>query len=332
MNGSLASDVPPVPTIPQFKDRRAGLIMFGILEITFGVLAALMIPLIILGQAMAAHVNQEPTPVRQLIPAMLTYIVLSIVLISVGIGSIKARRWARALSLVLGWSWLLVGFLSVVMMTFVFPDVIKNSQPRGQQVPPAAVLIGLLFALAFMSIFLVAVPGALVLFYRSRHVNATCQTRNPSPSWTDACPLPVLALTLWIGLGALGALSMPVSTHGVIPVFGKILSGVAGSLCCVALALLWGYCAWMLYRLQSTAWWVTLITLCVVTISAAVTFSQISLPDLYQAMGYSEHQIDAIKQFSFFQGNRMVYWSMACLLPMLGFLLYVKRYFRSSVS
>ena len=48
MNGS-----PPPPVIPQasdFKDRRSGLIVFGILEIILGALAALIIPLMLLGQ------------------------------------------------------------------------------------------------------------------------------------------------------------------------------------------------------------------------------------------------------------------------------------------
>lgn len=47
-------------------EARTGLILFGILEIVPGILAALMIPLMILGQAMAARTNQEPTAVRQL--------------------------------------------------------------------------------------------------------------------------------------------------------------------------------------------------------------------------------------------------------------------------
>jgi hypothetical protein len=48
-------------------------------------------------------------------------------------------------------------------------------------------------------------------------------------------------------------------------------------------------------------------------------------------MGYSEHQIDTMKQFSFMQGNRAAYLSLSGLIPMLGFLLFVKRYFRSTI-
>jgi hypothetical protein len=327
MNGSPTP--PTIPLAPDFKDRRTGLIVFGILEIVLGALAALMIPLMILGQAMAAHTNQEPLAVRQLTPAMVSYVVISAVLIGVGIGSCKTRRWARALSLVLAWSWLAVGVVSMVMMAFFLPSILKTSQPQGQQVPQAALLIGMIIGMGFMGILFIVVPGVLVFFYRSPHVKATCEARNPSPSWTDACPLPVLGMSLWLGIGAVGALAMPLSTHGVLPVFGKVLSGLGGSVCCVAMGLLWGYCAWAVYRLRSAGWWIVLISLCMVSVSAWITFSHIDLPEMYRVMCYSDRQIDTMKQFSFMQGNRMAYWSVAGVVPMLGFLLFVKRYFRS---
>ena len=330
MNGS---PIPPVvPLVPDFKDRRTGLIVFGILEIVLGALAALMIPLMILGQAMAARTNQEAMSARQLAPGMVSYLLISAVLIGVGIGSCKTRRWARALSLVLAWSWLAIGVLSIIMMAFFMPSIVKGSQPRGQQVPEAALLIGMLVAMVFMGILFIALPAVLVLFYRSPHVKATCEVRNPSPSWTDACPLPVLGMSLWLGFGAVGALAMPLSMHGVLPVFGKVLSGFAGSLCCVMLALLWGYCAWAVYRLRSAGWWIVLISLCIISVSAWMTFSRIDLAELYRVMGYSERQIDMVKHFSFLQGNRIAYWSVAWIVPMVGFLLFVKHYFRSPAS
>lgn len=227
----------------------------------------------------------------------------------------------------LAWTWLAIGIVSMVMMAFLMPGILKNSQPQGQQVPQAALLIGMIVAMAFMSILFIVVPGALAFFYRSPHVLATCQARNPPPSWTDACPLPVLGMSLWLAIAAIGALAMPLSTHGVLPVFGKMLSGLGGSLCCVALAFLWGYCAWAVYRVQPAGWWIVLISLCIVSVSAFVTFSRVDLAELYRVMGYSERQIETIKQFSFLQANRFAYWSVAWVVPMLGFLLFVKRYF-----
>jgi hypothetical protein len=195
----------------------------------------------------------------------------------------------------------------------------------------AAFMVPLMIvSMLFMGVLFVAVPGVLVFFYQSRHVKATCESRDPSPRWTDACPLPVLGLSLWLGFGAVTILALPLSTHGVLPVFGRLISGFGGSLGCVGLAALWGYSAWAVYRLRAVGWWIVLVSLCMMAASAWVTFTQIDLLQMYRAIGYPERQIEMMKQFSFIQGHGMAYFSVAGAIPMLGFLLFVKRYFRSS--
>lgn len=326
MNGTpLAA---PAPAVPNFKDRRTGLIVFGILEIVMGGLAALMIPLMILGQVMAARLNQEQPPLRQMVPAMGVYVIVAAVLITLGIGSCKTRRWARALSLIVAWSWLGMGVITMVAMAFFLPSILNVPQPQGQALPESARVVVMVVSMLFMGMLFLVVPGVLVWFYRSRHVKATCEARDASPRWTDGCPLPVLGLSLWLAFGAVSMLSLPLSTRGVLPVFGRLLSGVAGSLGCVGFAALWAYCAWMVYRLRAAGWWIVSISLCVGMASALVTFMQIDLMEMYRAMGYPEKQIEMMKQYSFIQGHNMAYFSVAGAIPMLGFLLYVKRYFR----
>ncbi len=322
MNGPPAA--PPVP----FKDRRRGLIILGILEMLFGGLAALMIPLMILGQVMATQTGQQPMYLRQMIPGAVSYALVAVVLITLGIGSCKTRRWARALSLVVSWSWLVMGVISLVVLAFVLPSILNTAPPQGQTLPLSARVLVMLFSMLFMGIIMVVVPGVLVFFYQSQNVKATCEARDPSLSWTDACPLPVLGLVLWLGLGAVIMLVVPWSSNGVLPVFGRLLSGISGSLFYVGLAVLWAYCAWAVYRLQPLGWWVTLISMCVAAVSAWITFTRIDLLEMYRVMGYADRQIEMMKQFSFFQGRSMVYLSVAGVLPMIGFLLFVKRYFR----
>ena len=83
---------PRVPLAsPMFKDRRTGLLVFGILEILFGAMAAMMVPLMIFGQTMAARAQQGEIPLRQLIPGAMVYLVAGGVLIGLGIGSILGR-------------------------------------------------------------------------------------------------------------------------------------------------------------------------------------------------------------------------------------------------
>lgn len=328
MNGTPV--LSPTPAVPDFKDRRSGLIVFGILEILLGGLAALMIPLMIVGQIMAARVSQEPTPLRQIIPGVVVYVIVAVVLVALGIGSCKTRRWARALSLIVAWSWLAVGVISMGAMAFFLPTILNAPQPQGQPLPESARLIVMVVSMIFMGILFLVVPGILVFFYRSRHVRATCEARDPSPGWTDACPLPVLGFSLWLAFGAVTILFLPLSTHGVLPVFGRLLSGVGGSLCCAGLAALWAYSAWMVYRLRAVGWWIVLSTLCVMTASSWITFTQIDLIEMYRSMGYPEKQIEMMKHYSFIQGHGMAYFSVAGAIPMFGFLLFVKRYFRPS--
>jgi hypothetical protein len=325
----MNADPVPLPSapVPDFKDRRTGLIVFGILEIVLGALVALMVVFLVLGRALAATGGREQMPFGQMIPTVVMYIVASAVLIALGIGSCQTRRWARALTLVVAWSWLVVGGASTVVMGFYLPKILNASQAQGQTLPEGTLVPIVSIAIFFMSIFLVVVPGTLVFFYQSRHVKATCEARDPAPGWTDACPLRVLGVSVWLGFGAVIFLTMPLSTNGVFPVFGRILSGVSGILCCVILASVWAYSAWAIYRLRAHGWWIVVISLCVVTASTWITFTRIDLAEMYRLMGYSQQQVDLMKQYSFGHGGT-VYLSVAGAVPMLGFLLFVKRDFR----
>jgi hypothetical protein len=110
------------PTPPAYKNRSGGLIVFGVLTILLGALSGLMVPLMLLGQAInARNPNSPPTSLAMLLPVLLMYGGLAVALIWLGIGSIKARRWARALLLIFAWSWLVMGVITVAVMTVVFP-------------------------------------------------------------------------------------------------------------------------------------------------------------------------------------------------------------------
>ncbi len=325
MNGTLLTPAAPAGT--DFKDRRTGLIVFGILEMVLGGLAALMIPLMLLGQLLTAATTHEPQPLRLIIPGVIFYALVAVALIWFGIGSCKARRWARALSLTLAWSWLAIGVVTMAAMAFLLPDIFNAAQPQGRALPESARLAVLLVTMLFTGALFVAVPAVLVVFYASRHVRATCEARDPVARWTDACPLPVLGLGLWVGLGAVALLAMPLSTRGVLPVFGVLLTGLGGALCCVVLAAVWGYGAWAIYRRRTVGWWIVFVSVCAWAASGAVTLARIDLLEMYRAMGYPEHQIRMMEQFSFVHGPAMAYLAVGGAVPFVGFLLFVRRYF-----
>ena len=105
----------PIKEPAKFKDRTTGLWIFGFLKIIGGILCLLMIPLLLM-------ITTDPTfggttNVRAMIPAMGTYLFLGIGLIWLGVGSILAKRWARALTLVLAWMGLITGIASLGMIS-----------------------------------------------------------------------------------------------------------------------------------------------------------------------------------------------------------------------
>ncbi len=315
------------PALPGFKDRRAGLIAFGVVEIVIGALCALLVPLVIFSQAMAATTTGGEVQLRILLPALVFYLALAVVFVLLGIGSLQARRWARALSLIVAWSWLVVGVVVLGMFVVVFPKVLAAAGANGPGLPEAAGFAVMLVMLAVFGAIFVVLPGGLVVFYQSRHVKATCEARDPVVRWTDRFPLPVLGLSLWLLYGGVAMLLMPAAYHGVMPLFGVVLSGVRGALVCLVLAALWLYLAWGTYRLNRASWWLVLAAAAVIGASAIVSFGSVDWSEMYRAMGYPEAQIAQIEKYQFLQGSEMVWGAALGVAAVLACLCYVKRFF-----
>jgi hypothetical protein len=205
------------------------------------------------------------------------------------------------------------------------PANVANGQPA---VPPAAITGIIIFMLLFFGVFFVLTPAVWAFFYGSRHVKATCEVRDPVTRWTDACPLPVIGFCLWLLLGVPVMLLMPLIGHGVMPFFGTFISGVPGSLFCVAIAALWAYAAWLLYKLDVRGWWLILIGMAVFMASTVLTYAHHDMIEMYQLMGYPQAQIDQIQKIGLFKGNSINWIMFLCWLPFLAYLLFIKKYFR----
>jgi hypothetical protein len=329
MNETNPQPVHVSEPVAAFKDRSTGLIIFGILTILMGCMTGLLV-LLMLVQAVAIK-NPNAAPLSSLLVIIFIYGALTVGLIWLGIGSIMARRWARALILIFSWAWLLMGIVMVIVMPIILPKTFANlpANANGQPAMPPGAVVGMVIGMTlFFGFFFVLLPAIWIFFYNSRHVKATCETRDPLARWTDACPLPVLGLSLWLWFGVPMMLLMPVIGHGMIPFFGMFLSGAPGSLVCVALAALWAWCAWLLYKLDRRGWWLILMAIIVFTVSSVLTYSRHSMLEMYQQMGYPQAQIDQLQQTGLLTGNWMVWMMVAVMVPFLGYLLFVKKYLR----
>lgn len=84
---------PPLnPPAPSYQDRSTGLLVFGIIEIAGGALAALCIPLVFLSAVLMRRSGDTAMPLRSLAVTLLTYALLAVVLVTLGIGATQARR------------------------------------------------------------------------------------------------------------------------------------------------------------------------------------------------------------------------------------------------
>ncbi|MFA6560839.1 MAG: hypothetical protein WCV00_02900 [Verrucomicrobiia bacterium] len=295
--------------------------MFGVLEILIGCFCTLMIPLMLWGQAIQAQMTKAPPDYSMLVPAALIYATLGVAFIWLGIGSILCRRWARALLLILSWSWLLVGVIAVGANAFLMPRILETL-PTG----PGKTIV-LITMLVTFTVIMVIVPGVMVLFYRGKNVKATCEARDPVTRWTDACPLPVLAASLWLGFGALSMLSMPLGYKSVMPFFGTLLTGFPATLFFVIWAVGSVWLAWAFYRLKPAAWWIVVAAFVLISVSSTITFARVDLMEMYRQMGYPQQQIEQIQKYSFFSGRSMAVWMVCCMVPWLGYLLWIKKFF-----
>ena len=330
-NPEVAPIEPTLPPVP-YKDRSVGLIIFGILTILLGCLAGLFVPLMLFGQMASDKATGAPATFLTILPGVFIYGVLAVALVWLGIGSIMARRWARALLLIFSWSWLIMGLFIVLFMAFLIPKILpslSSSGPNTHPGLPTSAIIGVMVGMFLVfGVLFVILPAVWTFFYNSRHVKATCETRDPVTRWTDACPLPVLGFCLWLVFSVPMMLIMPIVGHGVMPFFGMFLTGVPGTMLCLAIAALWSYAAWLLYQLDQRGWWLVLIALCVFMASALLTFARHDMLEMYRLMGYPEAQIEQIQKSGLLIGNRMNWLMAFSVLPFLGYLLFIKKYLR----
>lgn len=322
------SDAQTTPAEPGFKDRKAGLVLFGVFQIGLGGLCALMIPLMVIGLLAAKTLPQNaaaPADTRMMVPGLLFYALTATWFIWMGVGSILARRWARALLAVSSWIWLVGGVGGLVTLWLILPDMYAQMAATGQM-PRAIVQIVMWVTLGFMLVFYVLVPGALALFYSSRNVRATCEARNPAPCWTDACPPPVLALCLLFGFWACSVLFMGFY-NWVTPFFGFLVSGVFGAAIALVTAALLAYGAWGCFRLDLRAWSCSAGLVIAWSLSAAITFSRVSLMDFYAKMNIPPQQLALMKPVCETQAPLLACFFALWIAALLGYLLYLRRFF-----
>ncbi len=291
-----------------FKDRKTGLVVFGILFILAGCFCALGATF---GSAglVAAMVGSPDVLLNARMSAVmvLLYLAAAVALVWVGIGSTQARRWARALALVLSAFSFVVGVQAFAFQVAFMPRMLAGAQaqvlaaqaaaggvPQEMQGAMKAIMAAVHVAmLAFTFLAMVVVPAAAFLLYRSPHVKATCERADPVPRWTDQLPLPVLAVAvaLWAGAG----LVLLGLVYGAVPVGGGVITGLPAAGFTLVAAALPAYVGWLAFRRKRAAWPAALALGLVGTVAGTWNTAHMDLIAFYRAVGFSDLQIERLR-------------------------------------
>lgn len=325
------SSLPAAIAPPVYRDRSTGLVVFGIIQIVLGAFSLLFIPLLLLGVLMSRRTTGA-LPAGNYVLTVMTYLLTAIVLVTLGVGSIRARRWAWALTLVSSWIWLVAGILMTVLLTAMLPPMFMTAMHTAASradAPPIArgvIAVILTFIIAMGTIFLVVLPIIFLIFYRQKDVEETCRHRDPVERWTDRCPLPVLAASLIFAWGAVHCVGMSFATP-LLPFFGRYLTGPRASIGLLLLAALDAFLAYSLFRLQRQGWWIGLAGMALVLTSAAVTFRRADLLQAYAKMGWSPRQLQMMSANPGIHSGVYLYWGLGFSVIFLGYMIWIKRYF-----
>lgn len=311
----------------EFRDRTVGLVVFGVIQILMGLFCMLMIPMVLLAMTIGPP-TAAAGDTRTMLLVVAEYAALAVIGIWLGIGSILARRWARALTLVLAWIVLVTGVVTMVFVSLFMGGMFQEMARQGK-VPAEAVLGMQVMMGGMLGCFYIVIPGAFVLFYQSKHVRATCEAKDRRVRWTDRCPLPVLALCVLFGFGAFCMLACAPLYGGVFPWFGRFLDGPAGMGLMLACSPLLAFLAWGLYKLKKWAWLGTIVLLIVGTASSLVTFSRVGFREMYEKMQFSEEQLEMLESTGIFDTMNMPWMIGISCAVYLAYVLWVGRYFCS---
>jgi hypothetical protein len=326
----------PVPSPPTNPDRSTGLLIFGVVQIILGLMTAMMVPLIALGAFVSRLAPGGAMRPGQYVSASATYLLLAGALVWLGIGSMRTKRWARSLTLVISWYWMILGVLITVLLTGVLPVTMRTALQMQQNTPGAStaalptgvMAVILTFIIVFCAIFFIGVPIAFVVFYSRADVAATCHDRDPVEPWTDRAPLPVLGASLVFFVGAMYLLVTGLSTP-VFPFFGRYVTGIAGFACFLILAALDTYLAFAIFRLKAVGWWLAILTVPIRLFSMALTFAKADMMQAYSKMGMSDAQLQMLQSSPFVRSHVILWWSLVSLVIFLGYLIWLKRYFKT---
>lgn len=159
---TYAAPIPPTQPPQQTQGKSTIAMVFGIINIAFGVLGFCFSPFNIVtvvappnGNPVSEQLQSEPWLVAYTIGSAVLGCLLAAVLIAAGIGLLQGRRWGRSLSLVYCWVAIALVVINLPVMLFgVFVPLLNQSGSNPDTMPGVVGGIiggscGMVFAFAY---------------------------------------------------------------------------------------------------------------------------------------------------------------------------------------
>ncbi len=263
-----------------------------------------------------------------------------VLMIILSIGFFTKKRWTRPIALTLGWSWLYLGVVMVLSllqmmgpMKSMMTDAMKTAMataPDGNSAPPMDGFFGIFMTiyLAIIIVFLILLPALLLWLNWSVDVRRTLELHDPTPRWTDRHPAPLIGMV--IASLAFAVFSLPGILMMNQPWMSQFLPGGGLRYLFYLIPFVWFYIAWGSYRGQIAAWLTALILIIASAALGIQTMQNVDWVVMYQQMGMPESEVEKLAPMltEMMSPKKMGILMGASMLPMLGYLLWVLRFFR----
>ena len=211
------------------------------------------------------------------------YYLIALVLVPLGYGHLRLRRWIRPLSLALLWSWAVLGIPLSLAFLFAWFSAKEPS------VATAAVIAGAV-AVAYPLI-----PALFIRFYRGRDVRLTLESRDPRKGWLERIPVPSLVVAVLFAFYVV-ALHALILFNGVFGVWGTWVTGLPGIVLIDVTSLFLIVTAWGTLAGRRWAWWSSLVIFGALSVSWVVTLAAGTWSDVLAATDFPPFEREILER------------------------------------
>jgi len=272
-----------------YKDRALHLKLIGAVLMLGGVAVGLLAPLEIYCFSFFSEGGRFAYPgfgfgsfmFGNIASQIVGYYLIAAVLIPLGYGHLKLRKWIAKGMLALAWFWLIFG---LPLSPIAFFILLGSKELH----PLMAVLAGLITILGYF-----LVPFLLIRFYHGKNVSGTLAQWDAQEKPVHPVPLINIITASSFGFIVI-VLNLLILFNAIFPVFGFFVYGLAGTALLTPCMGIYALLAWGSFNQMTWAWWVGLIFHGLFTLSVVISLLSTPYPQLLAGFDFPPFELDIL--------------------------------------